>query len=129
MSTLPSTSLPVTECADALVVWVASTTVGAERTRLGAELSKARGVFGIYAEAVHDGTQRTADALRSLAGRSAGETVFPAPHTFGATPAAKLLPRGARVVGWLEADGYRAVAGTTQPTPAWLDAAHTSLTA
>jgi hypothetical protein len=41
-------------------------------------------------------------------------------HSFGATRASQLLPRGARVVGWLDADGYRRVLDTPQPTPEWL---------
>ena len=118
--TTPSTipTLPVTECADALVVWVASTTVGAERKRLSAERSKARGVFGVYAESAHP--SRVTDDLRALAGRPDGDTLIPAPHRFGAPPASQLLPRGARAVGWLEVDGYRSVAHTPQPDATWL---------
>jgi hypothetical protein len=118
------TKVPVTECADALVVWVASTTVGAERKRLSAERSKARGVFGMYAETAHPSASRVGDALRALDGRADGETLVPTPHRFGATHASKLLPRGARAVGWLEADGYRGVASAPQPDADWL--AHAS---
>lgn len=118
--TTPSTmpTCPVTECADALVIWVASTTVGAERKRLAAERSRARGVFGVYAESAHP--SRVTQDLRALAGRPDGDTLIPTPHRFGATHASKLLPRGARAVGWLEADGYRSVAHAPQPDAAWL---------
>ena len=121
------TTVPVTECADALVVWVASTTVGAERKRLAAERSKARGVFGVYAETAHPSAQRVTDALGALAGRPDGDTLIPTPHRFGSTHASKLLPRGARAVGWLEVDGYRSVAHTPQPDAEWLTDAHRDL--
>ena len=123
----PASSLPVTECREALVVWVASTTAGAERSRLRAELSKSRGVFGLYAETSQPSARALADRLRTLAGQPDNATLIPEPHAFGSTPAASLLPRGARIVGWLERDGYRSVAGLPQPTPEWLHEAATRL--
>jgi hypothetical protein len=129
MSSMSITGIvPVTECADALVVWVASTTVGAERARLRSQQSKSRGVFGVYAEHSQPSAMRVAAELRALSGRPDNETLVAEPHTFGVTHASKLLPRGARVVGWLEADGYRSVAGTPQPTNLWLQEASRQLT-
>jgi hypothetical protein len=58
--------------------------------------------------------------LRELAGQPDTATLIPVPHEFGSTPATRLLPRGARVVGWLDADGYRGVSDTPQPTSEWL---------
>jgi hypothetical protein len=111
---------PSTQVRDALVVWVASTTVGAERKRLATRLSKARGVFGAYAEATQPSVRLLVDDLRDLAGQPDHVTLIPVPHVFGATLASRLLPRGARVVGWLDAEGYRGVVDTPQPCPEWL---------
>ena len=105
---------------EARVVWVTSTTVAAERKRLSSRLSKARSVFGTYAETTQPAVQRVVQDLRELAGQPDTATLIPVPHEFGSTPATRLLPRGARVVGWLDADGYRGVSDTPQPTPEWL---------
>jgi integrase len=105
---------------EARVVWVTSTTVAAERKRLSSRLSKARSVFGTYAETTQPAVQRVAQDLRELAGQPDTATLIPVPHEFGSTPATRLLPRGARVVGWLDADGYRGVSDTPQPTLEWL---------
>ncbi|HYO40398.1 MAG TPA: hypothetical protein VER39_12170 [Nocardioidaceae bacterium] len=115
-----------TECDDALVVWVASTTVGAERARLTKQVHDARSVFGVYAD-TSESTRRVAARLRALSGLSDGSTLIPEPHRFGSTHAAKLLPRGARAVGWLELDGYRGVAGAPQPSEEWLAEERTQL--
>ena len=112
--------LPATRVRDARVVWVRSTTVAAERKRLSARLAKARAVFGSYAETTQTGVQRVVQDLRELAGQPDHATLIPVPHEFGTTPATQLLPRGARVVGWLDADGYRGVGDTPQPCPEWL---------
>jgi hypothetical protein len=112
----------VAEVSDALLVWVASTTVAAERQRLARELSSIRSVFGAYAERSQAGVQRLVDDLRELETQPDQATLIPVPQTFGATHASRLLPRGGRVVGWLDADGYRAVADTPQPARDWLDA-------
>lgn len=105
---------------EARVVWVTSTTVAAERKRLVSRLSKARAVFGTYAETTQPAVQRVVQDLRELSGQPDGATLIPVPHEFGSTPATRLLPRGARVVGWLDADGYRGVSDTPQPTSEWL---------
>jgi hypothetical protein len=110
----------VAEVGDALLVWVASTTVAAERKRLARELSSIRSVFGAYAERSQAGVQRLVDALRELEAQPDDATLIPVPQSFGATHASRLLPKGARVVGWLDADGYRAVADTPQPSWDWL---------
>jgi hypothetical protein len=119
-TTLASSPIRATKVRDAMIIWVASTTVGAERKRMTGQLAKARGVFGTYAETTQPGLQRLVAALRDLAGQPENATLIPAPHEFGATPASRLLPRGARVVGWLDADGYRGVTDTPQPCPEWL---------
>jgi hypothetical protein len=119
-STLASSPVRITQVGDAMIIWVASTTVGAERKRMAGQLAKARGVFGTYAETTQPGLQRLVSALRDLAGQPENATLIPAPHEFGATHASRLLPRGARVVGWLDAAGYRGVADTPQPSPQWL---------
>ena len=119
-SILASPPVRTTQVSDALIVWVASTTVGAERKRMSHQLAKARGVFGTYAESSQPRLQRLMRDLRDLAGQPDSATLIPAPHEFGATHASKLLPRGARVVGWLDPQGYRGVTDTPQPCPEWL---------
>jgi hypothetical protein len=126
ISMLSSIPLDTTEVDDALVVWVASTTVGAERARLVGLQHKARDVFGVYADS-RSSAQPVADQLAALAGLPDSATLIPTPHRFGATHASKLLPRGARAIGWLEVDGYRSVAGTPQPTREWLEDARAGL--
>ena len=111
---------PATDVRDALLIWVASTTVGSERSRLASKLSKARSVFGLYGETTQPTVARIVDDLEDLKGQPEHATLIPVPHSFGATRASQLLPRGARVVGWLDADGYRRVLDTPQPTPQWL---------
>jgi hypothetical protein len=110
-----------TQVREALLVWVESTTVGAARKRLTAQLNKSRAVFGRYAETSQPGVTKIVQELAELDGQPDHATLIPAPHTFGTTPASHLLPRGARVVGWLDADGYRGVADAPQPCPEWLD--------
>jgi integrase len=112
--------LPTTAVREARVVWVTSTTVAAERKRLASRLAKARGVFGSYAETTQPAVQRVVQDLRELAGQPDTATLIPVPHEFGSTRATQLLPRGARVVGWLDADGYRRVSDTPQPSTEWL---------
>ena len=112
--------VPTTQVREARVVWVRSTTVAAERKRLSARLAKARAVFGSYAETTQTSVQRVVQDLRELAGQPDNATLIPVPHAFGTTPATQLLPRGARVVGWLDADGYRRVSDSPQPCPEWL---------
>ena len=123
---LSSIPLETSQVDDALVVWVASTTVGAEHARLVGLQHKARDVFGVYADS-REPAQLVAEQLRALAGQPDGATLIPTPHRFGATHASKLLPRGARAVGWLEVDGYRSVAGTPQPSQEWLEEARAGL--
>ena len=113
---------PAYEVQDALLVWVASTTVGLERGRLSKQLSKARSVFGVYGETSQPAVARIVEDLKELRGQPENATLIPVPHTFGTTRASQLLPRGARVVGWLDADGYRRVGDTPQPSPEWLHA-------
>jgi hypothetical protein len=125
-STLPG-STAATQVREALLVWVASTTVGATRKQLSHRLAQSRAVFGRYAETSQDGVQRLVAELDELEGQPDSATLIPVPHTFGTTRASQLLPRGARVVGWLDADGYRGVADTPQPCPEWLDARRTQL--
>ena len=120
--TTPATAPPVTEVHDALLVWVSSTTVGAERRRLSKEASRARSVFGLYGETTQPKVARVVDDLRDLKDQPDRATLIPVPHVFGVTPASQLLPRGARVVGWLDRDGYRRVRDTPQPSFEWLDA-------
>lgn len=112
--------LTATRVRDARVVWVRSTTVAAERKRLATRLARARAVFGSYAETTQTGVQRVVQDLHELAGQPDHATLIPVPHEFGSTPATQLLPRGARVVGWLDAEGYRGVGDTPQPCPEWL---------
>lgn len=104
----------------ALLVWVASSTVGAARKRLTAQLHSSRAVFGRYAETSQPRVTKLVEELAELKGQPDHATLIPVPHTFGTTPASQLLPRGARVVGWLDAEGYRGVADTPQPAPAWV---------
>jgi hypothetical protein len=111
---------PATDVRDALLIWVASTTVGSERSRLASKLSKARSVFGLYGETTQPTVARIVDDLEDLKGQPEHATLIPVPHSFSATRASQLLPRGARVVGWLDADGYRRVLDTPQPPPEWL---------
>ena len=59
----------MTECHEALVVRLASTTARAERGRLRAELSKSRGAFGRYAETSQPGAPAMAERLGTLAGQ------------------------------------------------------------
>lgn len=117
---------PTTDVRDALLVWVASTTVASERKRLATKLSKARSVFGLYGETTQPAVARIVHDLEDLKGQPEHATLIPVPHSFGATRASQLLPRGARVVGWLDADGYRRVLDTPQPSAQWLasEAAH-----
>lgn len=126
LSILAPRPLTRTECDGALVVWVASTTVGAERARLTKQVHQARAVFGRYAD-TSASAERVAAQLRALDGLADGNTLMPEPHRFGFTHAARLLPRGARTVGWLEVDGYRSVAGAPQPSQEWLAEARTQL--
>ena len=121
-STILTTAPPAYEVQDALLVWVGSTTVGLERGRLSKQLSKARSVFGVYGETSQPAVARIVEDLKELRGQPENATLIPVPHTFGTTRASQLLPRGARVVGWLDADGYRRVGDTPQPSPEWLDA-------
>ena len=111
----------VSEVQEALLVWVSSTTVGAERSRLSKEVSRARSVFGLYGETTQPAVARVVEDLRDLKHQPDNATLIPVPHVFGVTPASQLLPRGARVVGWLDADGYRRVRDTPQPSAEWLD--------
>jgi hypothetical protein len=111
---------PASDVREALLIWVASTTVGSERRRLGSNLSKARSVFGLYGETTQPAVARIVHDLEDLKGQPEHATLIPVPHAFGATRASQLLPRGARVVGWLDADGYRRVLDTPQPSPQWL---------
>jgi hypothetical protein len=111
---------PTTDVRDALLIWVASTTVASERSRLATGLSKARSVFGLYGETTQPAVARMVQELEELKGQPDHATLIPVPHAFGATHASKLLPRGARVVGWLDAAGYRRVLDTPQPSPEWL---------
>jgi hypothetical protein len=112
---------------DALLIWVASTTVGSERSRLASKLSKARSVFGLYGETSQPAVARMVHDLEDLKGQPEHATLIPVPHSFGATRASQLLPRGARVVGWLDADGYRRVVDTPQPSAEWLASEATRL--
>jgi hypothetical protein len=105
----------------ALLVWVASSTVGSSRKRLTAQLNSTRSVFGRYAETSQPGVAKVVEELAELNGLPDHATLIPVPHTFGTTQASQLLPRGARVVGWLDADGYRGIADTPQPCPEWLE--------
>ncbi len=111
---------PATQVSEALLVWVESTTVGATRKRLTAQLNKTRSVFGRYAETSQPGAAKLVRDLAELTGQPDQATLIPVPHSFGTTPASHLLPRGARVVGWLDAEGYRGVADAPQPCPEWL---------
>jgi hypothetical protein len=111
---------PATDVRDALLIWVGSTTVASERSRLAGKLSKARSVFGMYGETTQPEVARMVHDLQDLEGQPEHATLIPVPHTFGATRASQLLPRGARVVGWLDADGYRRVLDTPQPSAEWL---------
>ena len=111
---------PATDVRDALLIWVGSTTVASERSRLASKLSKARSVFGMYGETTQPEVARIVHDLHDLKGQPEHATLIPVPHQFGATRASQLLPRGARVVGWLDADGYRRVLDTPQPSAEWL---------
>lgn len=126
-STTPATAPSATDVRDARLVWVASTTVGLERGRLSKQLSKARSVFGLYGETSRPAVARIVEDLEELRGQPENATLIPVPPAFGATRASQLLPRGARVVGWLDADGYRRVGDTPQPSPEWLDAERSHL--
>jgi hypothetical protein len=126
-STTLAPAPPPVRVRDALLVWVASTTVGAERARLTKQLSRARSVFGVYGETTQPAVARLLDDLRELHGQPENATLIPVPHAFGATHASQLLPRGARVVGWLDEDGYRQVGDTPQPSAEWLDAERAAL--
>ena len=121
-TTTLASGTPATQVRGALLVWVASTTVGATRNRLTSQLTKSRAVFGRYAETSQPGVARLVQDLRELEGQPDQATLIPVPHTFGTTHASQLLPRGARVVGWLDVDGYRGVTDTPQPGPEWLEA-------
>jgi hypothetical protein len=118
---------PVSDVRDALLIWVASTTVASERSRLARKLSKARSVFGLYGETTQPAVARIVLDLEELKGQPEHATLIPVPHSFGATRASQLLPRGARVVGWLDADGYRRVVDTPQPSAEWLASEATRL--
>jgi hypothetical protein len=118
---------PASDVRDALLVWVASTTVGSERSRLVGKLSKARSVFGLYGETSQPAVARMVHDLDELNGQPEHATLIPVPHSFGTTRASQLLPRGARVVGWLDADGYRRVVDTPQPSAEWLASEATRL--
>lgn len=118
---------PASDVRDALLIWVASTTVGSERSRLVGKLSKARSVFGLYGETSQPAVARIVHDLEDLKGQPEHATLIPVPHSFGATRASQLLPRGARVVGWLDADGYRRVVDTPQPSAEWLASEATRL--
>jgi hypothetical protein len=120
-TTSVTTAAPATDVRDARLIWVTSTTVGAERGRLSRQLSKARSVFGVYGETTQPAVARLVEDLRDLNGQAESATLIPVPHTFGATRASQLLPRGARVVGWLDAEGYRRVQDTPQPSREWLE--------
>ena len=122
LATTQPASQPVSEVCDALLVWVSSTTVGVERARLSSQLSKSRSVFGVYAETTQPAVRRVVEDLRDLRSQPDGATLIPVPHVFGTTHASQLLPRGARVVGWLDAEGYRRVGDTPQPSTEWLEA-------
>ena len=128
-STTLSSSLPSTQVPSALLVWVASTTVGSRRSQLAGRLSKSRSVFGRYAETSQPAMAHVVAELRELEGQPDGATLIPTPAVFGTTSASRLLPRGARVVGWLDADGYRGVSDTPQPCPEWLESARAGLDA
>ena len=116
-----------THVREALLIWVASTTVAGERSRLATKLSKARSVFGLYGETTQPAVARIVHDLEDLKGQPEHATLIPVPHSFGATRASQLLPRGARVVGWLDADGYRRVVDTPQPRAEWLASEATRL--
>jgi hypothetical protein len=118
--TTTPTVLSVTRVPEAVVVWVRSTTVAAHRGQLSRQLSQTRAVFGRYAETTQPAVQRLVEDLRELDGQPESATLIPAPHEFGTTHASKLLPRGARVVGWLDTEGYRGVSDTPQPCQDWL---------
>lgn len=118
---------PASDVRDALLIWVASTTVGSERSRLVGKLSEARSVFGLYGETSQPAVARIVHDLEDLKGQPEHATLIPVPHSFGATRASQLLPRGARVVGWLDADGYRRVVDTPQPSAEWLASEATRL--
>jgi hypothetical protein len=118
---------PASDVRDALLIWVASTTVASERSRLARKLSKARSVFGLYGETTQPAVARIVLDLEELKGQPEHATLIPVPHSFGATRASQLLPRGARVVGWLDADGYRRVVDTPQPSAEWLASEATRL--
>src|SRR4051794_19127612 len=75
---------PATDVRDALLIWVASTTVASERSRLASKLSKARSVFGRYAEATQPAVARIVHDLEDLKGQPEHATLIPVPHTFGA---------------------------------------------
>ena len=111
---------PAVQVRQALLVWVTSSTVGAARKRLTAQLQSSRAVFGRYAETSQPRVAKLVEELAELERQPDHATLIPVPHTFGTTPASQLLPRGARVVGWLDADGYRAVTDTPQPCPEWV---------
>jgi hypothetical protein len=111
----------ITRVKDALLVWVASTTVASERRRLSRQLSASRNVFGMYGESTQPHIARISQDLAELEGQADNATLIPVPHAFAVAHASQLLPRGARVVGWLDDDGYRGVADTPQPSPEWLE--------
>jgi len=126
-SAVLSGGTPATQVREALLVWVESTTVGAARKRLTTQLNRSRSVFGRYAETSQPGVAKLVRELAELQGQPDHATLIPVPHAFGTTPASQLLPRGARVVGWLDADGYRGVADAPQPCPEWLAAKRAEL--
>src|SRR4051812_1812814 len=101
--------------------WAASTTVASERRRLSGRLSASRNVFGMYGETTQPHIARMSQDLAELEGQPDNATLIPVPHGFAVTHASQLLPRGARVVGWLDDHGYRGVADTPQPSPDWLE--------
>jgi hypothetical protein len=120
-SAVLSDSASSTQVREALLVWVESTTVGAARKRLTTQLGRTRSVFGRYAETSQPSVAKLVQELAELEGEPDHATLIPLPHTFGTTRASHLLPRGARVVGWLDAGGYRSVTDAPQPCPEWVE--------
>jgi len=66
-----------TDVRGALLIWVASTTVGSERSRLASKPSKARSVFGMYAEATQPAVARVVHDLEDLKGQPEHATLIP----------------------------------------------------